>query len=375
MHGLRLTKTVDNEQIYYINDGDNVIAELYEDEVTAYYLRGLNLYGAFIGNDEYFYLYNAHGDVVNLTDTSGYIEHTYRYDVFGNEREPESSDNNPFRYCGEYYDGETGSYYLRARYYDPVIGRFTQQDSHWNNLNRIYGDLPLKTNIRGELWQPSVCVCVPQILAVTQSMNLYGYGVNNPVLYIDPTGDFVVSTLALVVGAGIITFGTLGGVVGNRIADISGAAGLEKIAYIAGGTIIGGVAGGAGGYYLAPAVIGATGAAGVSITTAGISSIAAAGTTFGKYGTLLSQNPNIAVDWSAYAKHGFERMAERGVTREMVDHWVKTGKVLQQGAEKLMYITKEGAVVMTKAGKLITTYSSEYFTPEFQEVVKSLFGE
>ena len=41
--GLRLTKTVDGEQIYFINDGDNVIAELYDDEVTAYYLRGLKL--------------------------------------------------------------------------------------------------------------------------------------------------------------------------------------------------------------------------------------------------------------------------------------------------------------------------------------------
>ena len=163
--GLRLTKTVDNEQIYYINDGDNVIAELYEDEVTAYYLRGRNLFGSFIGNDEYFYLYNAHGDVVNLTDTSGYIEHTYRYDAFGNEREPESSDNNPFRYCGEYYDGETGSYYLRARYYDPVVGRFAQQDSY-----------------RGDIAQPL-------------SLNYYAYCYNNPVQHVDRSGNVPVDTI------------------------------------------------------------------------------------------------------------------------------------------------------------------------------------
>ena len=31
---------------------------------------------------------------------------------------------NPFRYCGEYFDGETESLYLRARYYSPVSGRF-----------------------------------------------------------------------------------------------------------------------------------------------------------------------------------------------------------------------------------------------------------
>ena len=98
--------------------------------------------------------------MVNLTDTSGYIEHTYRYDAFGNEREPESSDNNPFRYCGEYYDGETGSYYLRARYYDPVIGRFTQQDSY-----------------RGDTTDPL-------------SLNYYVYCASNPLAYHDPSGNY-----------------------------------------------------------------------------------------------------------------------------------------------------------------------------------------
>ncbi|MBE6564591.1 MAG: hypothetical protein E7655_04910 [Ruminococcaceae bacterium] len=38
--------------------------------------------------------------------------------------------SNPFRYCGEYYDTETGTYYLRMRYYDPSIGRFLAADTH-----------------------------------------------------------------------------------------------------------------------------------------------------------------------------------------------------------------------------------------------------
>ena len=205
--GLRLTKTVDNEQIYYINDGDNVIAELYDDEVTAYYLRGLNLYGSFIGNDEYFYLYNAHGDVVNLTDTSGYIEHTYRYDAFGNEREPESSDNNPFRYCGEYYDGETGSYYLRARYYDPVVGRFSQEDPHWNVKNRIYGDKLVPFD---KIVHPSGYRCTPRIVVIHQSGNLYVYGVNNTICYIDSNGEWVHIAIGAVAGAVVSTVVSVG---------------------------------------------------------------------------------------------------------------------------------------------------------------------
>ncbi|MDY4977215.1 MAG: RHS repeat-associated core domain-containing protein, partial [Clostridia bacterium] len=53
---------------------------------------------------------------------------TYTYDAFGVEQNIDSNDTNPFRYCGEYYDSEIEQIYLRVRYYDPALGRFTQQD-------------------------------------------------------------------------------------------------------------------------------------------------------------------------------------------------------------------------------------------------------
>ena len=43
---------------------------------------------------------------------------------------PDAEDDNPFRYCGEYYDRETGEIYLRARYYQPEAGRFLTRDSY-----------------------------------------------------------------------------------------------------------------------------------------------------------------------------------------------------------------------------------------------------
>ncbi len=48
-----------------------------------------------------------HGNVVQLTDESGAVTKTYEYDSFGNEVKPDGKDDNPFRYCGEYYDKET----------------------------------------------------------------------------------------------------------------------------------------------------------------------------------------------------------------------------------------------------------------------------
>lgn len=66
--------------------------------------------------------------------------------------------SNPPKYAGEVYDQETGLYYLRARYYDPALGRFINEDIYEGQINN-----PL-------------------------SLNLYTYCYNNPLSYIDPTG-------------------------------------------------------------------------------------------------------------------------------------------------------------------------------------------
>ena len=77
------------------------------------------------GGDVTEYVRNAHGDVVSIINPSGTLN--YEYDAFGNQK-TNTADSNPFRYCGEYYDNETGFIYLRNRYYDPSIGRFTTED-------------------------------------------------------------------------------------------------------------------------------------------------------------------------------------------------------------------------------------------------------
>ena len=78
--------------------------------------------------------------------------------AFGVEKNPDESDTNPFRYCGEYWDKETESIYLRARYYNPTIGRFITEDNFVG-----YQGVPL-------------------------SINYYIYCYNNPVNLVDPTG-------------------------------------------------------------------------------------------------------------------------------------------------------------------------------------------
>jgi RHS repeat-associated protein len=75
-----------------------------------------------------FYGYDGHGDVRYLMDVTGAVTDTYDYDAFGNVVGSTGTTANVYRYQGEALDAETGLYYLRARYYDPVAGRFLSVD-------------------------------------------------------------------------------------------------------------------------------------------------------------------------------------------------------------------------------------------------------
>ena len=158
----------------HVWDGSNIVADIDGNNVSVY-IRGVNLIYADDG-DRTYYHFNAHGDVVVLTNASGNKTKSYAYNAFGDEFNESTLDDNPFRYCGEYYDKETQTIYLRARYYNAEQGRFTQEDTHWNVSNMIYGDAPDNT--------------VPDQSAIIQSGNLYVYCGNNPVVRKDSIGCF-----------------------------------------------------------------------------------------------------------------------------------------------------------------------------------------
>jgi len=152
----------------FIWDGANLIAELNSSgNVTAKYLRGINLISSETAAGTRYFSFDAHGDVVQLTDAAGTVVKDYRYDAFGNEENSDPNDSNVFRYCGEMFDKETGTYYLRARHFNPKIGRFTSEDSVRSTTYKMPNGI--------EVIDPL-------------SLNLYTYCGNNPIRYIDPTG-------------------------------------------------------------------------------------------------------------------------------------------------------------------------------------------
>ena len=136
--GLRTSKTVNGEKNVFVWDGDQLVMELSEGgKVQKRYIRGNDLVYADkgTGTEKQYYVTDPHGNVVQLTDESGAVTRTYEYDSFGNEVNPDSKDDNPFRYCGEYYDKETEEVYLRARYYQPAVGRFLTRDTYTGEDN------------------------------------------------------------------------------------------------------------------------------------------------------------------------------------------------------------------------------------------------
>ena len=166
--GLRTGKTVNGEKTFFVWDGDQLVLELSESgKVQKRYIRGNDLVYADKGTDteKQYYVTDPHGNVVQLTDKSGKVTKTYEYDSFGNEVNPDSKDDNPFRYCGEYYDKETGEIYLRARYYQPAVGRFLTRDTYTGE-----SDEPL-------------------------SLHLYTYCGNDGVNAVDPSGHEVTDFL------------------------------------------------------------------------------------------------------------------------------------------------------------------------------------
>lgn len=170
--GLRYSKAVGTNTTHFTWDGDQLSLETDgSNELQAKYVRGINgLYREDGSSNKHYYLYNGHGDVVQLGNTSGAVTKTYDYDAFGNEKNIDANDTNPMRYCGEYFDKETGTIYLRARNYDARIGRFVSEDSY-----------------RGKANDPL-------------SLNLYTYCYNDPLKYADSNGHEPTTLTVVAVG-------------------------------------------------------------------------------------------------------------------------------------------------------------------------------
>lgn len=162
--GIRNAKSKNGVTIDYITDKNRdyaqVIVEKQNNFPVASYSYGDDLISQNVNGNTSFYGYDGLGSTKFLTDTTGKVTDSYQYNAYGEVTSKTGNTDNNYLYAGEQFDRSLNQYYLRARYYNQGIGRFTQMDTWQGRANS-----PI-------------------------TLNKYLYANSNPVMNIDPSGNF-----------------------------------------------------------------------------------------------------------------------------------------------------------------------------------------
>jgi RHS repeat-associated protein len=223
--GRRMEKTIGAVTTQFLYDRLNPVQELNgasPPAASANLLTGL-------GVDEYFartdsngamaFLRDALGSTIGLVNSAGSIDTSYAYEPFGDTTTSGPSSNS-YQFTGRENDG-AGLYFYRARYYSPSFQRFIAQDP----IGFAGGDA-----------------------------NLYGYALNNPVSFRDPSGRFVpliVLAAGGVLGGGAAAYSNYGA---YESGAITGGQYAEAIAFGAATGVLTSIPGGIFGSALAGAL-------------------------------------------------------------------------------------------------------------------------
>gem|GEM_PF-6368872 len=122
-------------------------------------------------------LLDALGSIRALVTPSGAVVRTIHYDAWGTVRHTTGTVATRLGYTGEWMGLVDGTVYLRARHYQPAIGRFLQRDSF------------------------------PGIPSSPQSLHKYTYAHTNPLKHTDPSGQFIIAIPVLLAIGGVIWAG------------------------------------------------------------------------------------------------------------------------------------------------------------------------
>ena len=130
--GRRIENVSPSGTTIYVYDGGNIIEELNANGTLGErYTYGPRTDEPLVGQRQpkiFYYEADGLGSVTSLTDPTGAVAATYTYDSFGFMTASTGSATNWFRYTARQFDSDTALYYYRARYYDPVAGRFLSED-------------------------------------------------------------------------------------------------------------------------------------------------------------------------------------------------------------------------------------------------------
>ena len=377
--GLRASKTVNGVTTKYYYDGGNVINESRNGSLYAVNVMGPDGYiSRTQGGTTSYYMKNAHGDIVRAVTESAAKTFSATYNAWGEVMDSDNGSGNPIGYAGEFHDEESGMIYLRGRYYDPEIRRFITEDPAKDGWNwyAYCGNNPV---MFVDSWGFSYDEVINALDSIYNAKNIMNHTtpgstrydnaletarankdiIRNSDVYIENWGELT-AVLSPLINGNNNSLESISEMKNLTIAarDISNNQNFWDDVLFTGA--------------IATTITPLVKVAGGIISGMAFPGKAVIGTNFGKLGTLIS-NPGISINWASTTMHAANKMAERGVTRQMVESWVANGKVLQQSADKFVYICQEGVAVITSAGKLITAYGANYFDGAMMKIIDKLF--
>ena len=159
--GDRVRKTVDGVTTHYVLDPAAGLTQVLQETTngqTTSYLYGHDLLAQYDSGTWAYHVNDGLGSVRQLADPMGQVVQGYSFSPFGVPLGESGGD--PYGYTGEQWDGEAEVLYLRARMYQPEMGRFISSDP----------------------W--------PGDMSSPQSLNRYSYVENDPINATDPSGLF-----------------------------------------------------------------------------------------------------------------------------------------------------------------------------------------
>ncbi|MCL2630696.1 MAG: DUF6531 domain-containing protein, partial [Firmicutes bacterium] len=108
---------------YYL-DETKIIGEDRGNQSIRYIYDATGIQGMRINSIHYRFIKDLDGSIIAVAHSDGRVINRYIYSAYGEILQSEGQLYCPFRWKGQYYDTETGLYYIGGRYYDPKIGQF-----------------------------------------------------------------------------------------------------------------------------------------------------------------------------------------------------------------------------------------------------------
>ncbi|NVN93429.1 MAG: hypothetical protein HXX11_22925, partial [Desulfuromonadales bacterium] len=153
--GNRVAQTKNGQRTEYLIDPTglgNVVAEFGgTGNLLSHYTYGFGLSSTVpSGTTASYYHFDGSGNTAQITGAAGNVLNSYSFLPFGEKTGSSETVSNPFTYVGQYGVRDEGNslYFMRNRWYDPALGRFTQPDplgigGRDANLYRYVGNRPI----------------------------------------------------------------------------------------------------------------------------------------------------------------------------------------------------------------------------------------